>query len=198
MPCAVHIVNLAAQVDCALKASDQLSRSTEAEVAALKASLRGLQREAAEKARVLARKAKELDDLKGSFSEQLTAAEQKAAEEVQQLRRRVAEVDQFCRDLEAVGLAGDLNTQLLVDQLKEKYVSAVSQLEKKLQAECENAKAESTRHRCAEHLQFSKSTGRANQKHLQEFGTDGQRLDREQEFSRSLCGGHACCSEVAG
>jgi hypothetical protein len=50
-------------------------------------------------------------------------------------KRKAIEADRFARDLEAAGISGDMKTQQLIDQLKDKYVLAVAQLEARLRNE---------------------------------------------------------------
>jgi hypothetical protein len=132
-----------------LRAQLSLSeRNHETSQGALKVTVRDLQKELTEKARVLARKTKESDDLKATLGEQVATLERRLQEESAQLQRRAAEADRAARDFEAAGFAGDLRTQTSIDQLKEKYNTAVAFLEARLRSETDQVKSLSAKIRC--------------------------------------------------
>jgi hypothetical protein len=107
----------------------------------LKNTIRELQKECAEKTRLLARKTKDCDEVKATLSEQVAQLERRLQEETAMLQRRSAEADRAARDFEAAGFAGDLRTQTAIDQLKEKYNTAVSLLDARLRSEIDQNKA---------------------------------------------------------
>lgn len=132
-----------------LRAQLSLSeRNNETAQGALKMTVRDLQKELAEKTRVLVRKTKESDDLKATLGEQVASLERRLQEESAQLQRRAAEADRAARDFEAAGFAGDLRTQTSIDQLKEKYNMAVALLEARLRSETDQVKSLSAKIRC--------------------------------------------------
>lgn len=118
----------------------QSDRAHEAATSVLKASVRDLQKDVSEKARLLAKKSKDLDDSRASLVEMTGAQERKHQEEAALLQRRVGEAERSVRDFEAAGFAADLRTQTSIDQLKEKYAAAVSLLDARLRSESENVK----------------------------------------------------------
>ena len=128
------------QIDDLRAQISQLERSHEATSASLKASVRDLQKDAAEKGRLLTKKSKDLEDIRASLTEQTAALERRHQEEAALLQRRATEAERSVRDFEAAGFAADMRTQTSIDQLKEKYAVAVSLLDARLRSESENAK----------------------------------------------------------
>jgi chromosome segregation ATPase len=118
----------------------QLERSKDADMSSLKTSAREQGKDLADKTRVLSKRSKELEELRATMSGQIAAVEQKFQDENALYRKRAEEADRFAKDLESAGYTGDLRTQTLVDQLKEKYVAVVSQLDNKLRNEMDQVK----------------------------------------------------------
>lgn len=112
-------------------------RARNAEATTLKAAVREASKEAAEKARALARKTKELDDLRNTFDTQLASAERKAADENAILRKRVAEADHIVRTLEAANSAEDQRSQIQIEKVKERAGASISQMEHSLREQME-------------------------------------------------------------
>jgi len=118
----------------------QAERAHETAVAGLKATIRELQRDNAELGRSAARKGKDFEDAKAALTAQIAALERKHQDESALYQSRAAEAERVAQDLEASGFAGDLRTQTTIDQLKEKYVATVAQLETKLKNEMDAVK----------------------------------------------------------
>lgn len=112
-----------------------MEKNFEKDSSAIKGLLRDQQRENAEKNRIITKKAKELDDLKMFYNSKLANLEKKYNEELQLHHVKATEAHKLYQDLEASGHSSDMRVQMLVDQLKEKYLVTVSQLESKLRAE---------------------------------------------------------------
>ncbi len=91
--------------------------------------------------RSLTRKTKEQEELKMGVAAQLAALETRYADDSAGLARRAAEAEKACKDLEAAGVSGDASARVLVEQLREKYVGAVNQLEWRLRQEVDSSKA---------------------------------------------------------
>lgn len=106
----------------------------------MKATVRDLQREVSDKTRLLARRTKDYDELKAALSEQIADLERRLQDESAQLQRRSAEAERLARDFESAGFAGDLRTQSAIDQLKEKYNTAVALLDARLRTETDKNK----------------------------------------------------------
>ena len=116
---------------------------------ALKTAQRELQRDLVERGKQLAKRTRDLEELRVSMASQIAAAEQRFGDESALYKKRAAEADRFAKDLEASGFTEDLRSQTLIDQLKEKYVATVAHLEKKLKGEMEEVKAQSIKIRLA-------------------------------------------------
>lgn len=115
-------------------------RTRLAEVTALKTSNRELQQELLEKARSLAKKCKEFDDLKNSCEEEMSAMERKLSDETDMFRRRATEAEKISKEMESASVTENQRCQSLIDQLKEKTNTSIAQLTGSLRSETEAAK----------------------------------------------------------
>lgn len=106
----------------------------------LKNIIRKHQRDISDKSRLLNRKNKELDDLKASMNIEISSIERKYQDQTALYQKRAQEADRFAKDLEDAFLAGDIKSQSLIDQIKDKYVSIINQMETKLSNELEIVK----------------------------------------------------------
>lgn len=93
------IDKLRLQMDAVRSQVHGAEKAREAELLSARATVRDTQRQLVEKTRTLARKNKELDDLKGAFESQLAVAERKFGEEATMYRKRSSESDRLARDL---------------------------------------------------------------------------------------------------
>lgn len=141
---------LRSQLEEARSRYTHAERLHETTVRDLQTALREQQKESSERSRQLTRKTKELDDVRSALQAQVAALERRYQDEVSLLQRRAADADRSARDLEAAGFAGDLRTQTSIDQLKEKYTSAMGVLEAKLRHELESSKSLTMKNRNSE------------------------------------------------
>jgi DNA-binding transcriptional MerR regulator len=84
----------------------QLERNHEVALAAAKASVRDLQRDLSDKARLLTRKTKDCEEQRAVLTEQIAQLERRLQDESALLQRRSAEAERLARDFESAGFAG--------------------------------------------------------------------------------------------
>jgi exonuclease VII large subunit len=98
--------SLCYQVDELRTHTSQMERNHEVALAAAKASVRDLQRDLADKTRLLTRKNKDCDEQRAMLTEQIAQLERRLQDESAQLQRRSAEAERLARDFESAGFAG--------------------------------------------------------------------------------------------
>jgi septation ring formation regulator EzrA len=86
--------------------TSQMERNHEVALAAAKASVRDLQRNLADKTRLLTRKNKDCEEQRAVLTEQIAQLERRLQDESAQLQRRSAEAERLARDFESAGFAG--------------------------------------------------------------------------------------------
>jgi chromosome segregation ATPase len=122
-------------------------RARLSEGSTLKTAVREQQKELQDKARLVARKSKELDESKQEAERRLLEVTARLEDECSTLRRRVAEAEAATKDLEGAAAAEDQRTQMLVEQLRDKGTMLTAQLEASLRAEIEHGRKTSSKNR---------------------------------------------------
>jgi len=120
-------------------------RARLSEVSALKTTNRDLQTELLEKTRALGKKCKEFDEFKTSSEEEMSALDRKLSDEVEMYRRRATDAEKMSKEIESAGATEASRCQSLIEQMKEKTTSSITQLSNNLRIEAENSKRHSAR-----------------------------------------------------
>mmetsp|Transcript_23434 Transcript_23434/g.32133 ORF Transcript_23434/g.32133 Transcript_23434/m.32133 type:complete len:779 (+) Transcript_23434:364-2700(+) len=119
-----------------LAAQEQLR---EAELAGLRGAVRDLQKELQARAQQLQRRTQELQAGRADSQSQAEQLQQRLADEARMHQRQALEAQRLVRDLEAAGCQGDLQSQQLLEALKDKYLQASAAQEGRLRREQDSA-----------------------------------------------------------
>lgn len=122
-----------------LQLTQQESKKTE-EILTLRANLRDITLQLAEKTRLVTRKNLEMESLSQDFSLQSVALTRSGNDEITTLKHAKTENDRLIADLEQQLHTAEQRFQTVIDQLKDKYHVQCSALESKLRHESERMK----------------------------------------------------------
>ena len=123
------------QADYTAQAVETRERSKDTDINHLRSALKDLSKQCNEKNRQLARKHSELEELRIDFDERIVSLERKRQEDVSQLQRTNADLEVSLKDIQHSYSSDAHDSKLLIDQIKEKNITALRYLETRLAEE---------------------------------------------------------------